>query len=49
MDINGKTIKTLRVQKSQTVIDLSEFENGIYFIKVKTENDIITKKISLIR
>lgn len=49
VDINGKTIKTLRVQKSQTVIDLSEFENGIYFIKVKTENDIITKKISLIR
>jgi len=29
--------------------DLSGFENGIYFVKVKTNNQLITKKINLIK
>ena len=49
IDINGKLVKTKLSNSLSTVIDLSDFENGIYFINIKTEKGVITKKVSLIK
>ena len=44
-DITGKTIiSKTEVQQNET-IDLSNFENGIYFINIQTTNEIFTTKI----
>jgi hypothetical protein len=43
---NGSLIETFQVNNTKR-IDLSNLPNGIYFIRVKTEDQVITKKISL--
>jgi len=48
-DINGKVIKTIITTSKVTSFDLSDFENGIYFIKVETNKFNYTKKVSLIK
>ena len=49
IDINGRVLKTKQVNNTTNTFNLSDFENGIYFVKVNTNNKIITKKISLIK
>jgi hypothetical protein len=49
IDINGKVIKAKQVNHTINTFDLSNYENGIYFVKVITNNQIITKKINLIK
>lgn len=41
-DLSGKQQKNLQ---NLSVIDLSELQPGIYFVKVKTDRSVITKKI----
>lgn len=44
-DVTGKTIiEKTEIQQKET-IDLSDFESGVYFIKVKTESGTDTEKI----
>jgi hypothetical protein len=47
-DISGKIIlqkNNLEVSNNQTNIDLSNALNGVYFVKISTENNTITKRI----
>ncbi|MEA2041978.1 MAG: T9SS type A sorting domain-containing protein, partial [Bacteroidota bacterium] len=44
-NITGKTIKQFVISNSKFVIDLSNQPSGIYFIKIQTENIIMTEKI----
>ncbi len=47
-DISGKLIlqkNNLDVNNNQTNIDLSNASNGVYFVKIATENNTITKRI----
>lgn len=44
-DGNGRLLKSLNNVVNQCVIDISEFANGIYFLQLQTDNDIIVKKI----
>lgn len=46
-DVCGKQVFTKKYiqQKNSEVIDLSGFENGIYFLKVNDASQSITKKI----
>jgi hypothetical protein len=47
-DVSGKLIQqknNLEVQNNQTNIDVSNASNGIYFVKITTENNTITKRI----
>lgn len=47
-DISGKLImkkNKLEVSNNQTSIDLSNASNGVYFVKIATENNTITKRI----
>ena len=44
-DITGKIVFTqLKIQINE-IIDISQLKNGIYFIKIKTDKEIITNKI----
>jgi len=47
-DITGKLIlekNKLEVSDNQTNIDLSNASNGVYFVKISTENNTITKRV----
>jgi len=44
-DITGKILFELLEIQNKTSIDLSNFDNGIYFINIKTDNLILTRKI----
>ncbi len=46
-DVCGKQVFTKKYnqQKNSEVIDMSGFENGIYFLKINDANQSITKKI----
>ncbi len=43
----GQKVKTLIVDDDNCMIDLSDYKDGVYFIKINTGKEIITKKIIL--
>jgi len=43
--INGQTILTKRVNNQTTELDMSHLPQGVYFLTLESENDILTKKI----
>lgn len=48
----GKTIREItsdKLSENPIIIDLSNQPNGLYFISIKSDKDIITKKFSLIK
>ena len=48
-DIMGKEVRHLAVQGTLTTIDVSNLQNGIYFLKINTEQGILTRKVQVIR
>jgi hypothetical protein len=44
-DVNGKKIKSISFIEKENQIDVSDLEAGFYFLQVKTEKGIVTKKI----
>jgi hypothetical protein len=48
-DVSGRVVKTIHhVKENRTVIRTKELPEGIYFIKIKTTNQIFSKKIVLV-
>ena len=47
VDVMGQKVATYNVNDDSCEMDLSGFNTGVYFINVKTENRIMTKKIIL--
>jgi hypothetical protein len=47
ININGKVVATETTSSENVSFNLTEVENGIYFVQIKTSNDVITKKISI--
>ncbi len=45
IDIKGEILLTKKLIKNNNKIDISEFDEGIYIIKIKTESNIIINKI----
>ena len=43
-DINGKLIQFLKFKES-TTIDLNNINNGMYFVNLISENEVLSKKI----
>ena len=44
-DIQGRLLEILHPEKEKTGIDISTKANGVYFVKITSENGISTKKI----
>lgn len=44
-NITGKIVKQLSITNQKSIINLKNQPSGIYFIKIKTKNNIIIKKI----
>jgi type IX secretion system substrate protein len=50
LDIRGKVKSRIETQGEESIqINTSDFENGIYFIKIKTEEGELTEKVAVIR
>ncbi len=45
INVNGLIIEKQNVEGNKTYIDISKINNGIYFIKIKTGNKVIIKKL----
>ncbi|MEM6698004.1 MAG: T9SS type A sorting domain-containing protein, partial [Bacteroidota bacterium] len=51
-DITGRLIKNLATEelnRSERVFDLSAYENGMYFLRVQVEDQVLTKRIVLLK
>jgi hypothetical protein len=45
LNIAGQVIRTIQVTKNETVIDLSDVENGVYFLNAESDGVTINKRI----
>lgn len=45
MDLNGKHIKNVNVSNTKTSINISKLSNGVYSIRIKTDDGVIIKKL----
>lgn len=48
-NIAGQKVSTFNVNNTTTQIDVTELANGIYFLKINTEDGMITKKINVVK
>jgi len=44
-DLSGKKLQNGRINSDKEVINLSSYANGIYIIEVKTDKDVVAKKV----
>ena len=44
-NVIGEELTNIKSESNQLIIDLSPYENGIYFLRIRTEEGITTKKI----
>lgn len=44
LDITGKTVKQLVINKEQVTINIADLQNGIYILKAKTKQGVIVKR-----
>ncbi len=45
LNVNGQELIKLQIKDNKTQIDISKFDKGIYFIKLKTDNKVEVRKI----
>ncbi|MFH0865924.1 MAG: T9SS type A sorting domain-containing protein [Bacteroidota bacterium] len=45
LNIQGKVMKTYAVDKNKTVVDVSAFPYGVYFMKIKTDSGFFVEKL----
>lgn len=45
MDVSGKTLKQFQTKALESRIDLKEFKAGVYFVKIKSEDHALVRKI----
>lgn len=48
-DIIGQEVGSYVSTDNETVISLDNLQNGVYFFQIKTDNDVVTKKVILSR
>jgi len=47
--IAGNLVKTIDSRSTMTTVDLSELSKGTYLVKVIKENEVVTKKVTLLK
>jgi hypothetical protein len=48
-DIMGKEIKRYSINANKTTLDISALHSGLYVLKIKTEEGLLTRKVQIIR
>lgn len=48
-DINGKLMVSVENASANQTIDASNFANGLYFVRITDGNNVITKKINVVK
>lgn len=48
-DINGRMITTIESASANQTIDASNFAKGMYIVRIANGNNVITKKVSVVR
>jgi GH25 family lysozyme M1 (1,4-beta-N-acetylmuramidase) len=43
-NIHGQLLRHLTLLQNKTIVDISNYTNGMYFVKIKTENGVVVKK-----
>jgi hypothetical protein len=46
-DLLGKKVQSLEIRNPEleTVLDITSLPNGVYFVRIKTENDVVIRKV----
>ncbi len=48
-DVRGREVKRIAVNHTQTTMDVGDLQNGIYFLKIATEKEVLTQKVHIIQ
>ena len=48
-DINGKLMVSVESASANQTIDASNFANGLYFVRITDGNNVVTKKINVVK
>ena len=48
-DINGRMISNIESASANQTIDASNFAKGMYIVRIANGNNVITKKVSVVR
>ena len=48
-DINGRMITNVESASANQTIDASNFAKGMYIVRIANGNNVITKKVSVVR
>jgi hypothetical protein len=44
-DLTGRLLKVVPLQNDKTIVDITDFSDGIYFINIVGKNRFLTKKL----
>ncbi len=44
-DVYGKLIQTLKVEDTSAEVDMSSYAAGVYFVRIQTDNGLVTKRV----
>jgi hypothetical protein len=47
LTVDGVLLRITQAPDNQSTMNISEFENGIYFLKIQTEKGVLIKRIIL--
>ncbi|WP_369127601.1 T9SS type A sorting domain-containing protein [Mangrovimonas futianensis] len=45
LDMNGRILNSLELNKRRTICDLSAYQKGVYFVKIKTQDGVYGSKV----
>lgn len=45
----GKKVTAVQKIKGQALIDIADLAKGVYFVRIETNSNVITKKINVIK
>ncbi len=48
-DTNGKMIKSIQANTNTMALNVGDLPGGVYFARIQTDNDIVTKRINIIK
>ena len=48
-DVTGREVKRFSINSNKTTLDISDVQNGMYVVKINSEQGIFTRKVQIIR